>query len=51
MVDGSGPIFLMYLEMAEEEDKKMAELWQANADGIIIFVSTNPLIPYFIHTD
>ncbi len=23
-LDGSGPIFSMYLEMAEEEDKKMA---------------------------
>jgi hypothetical protein len=28
----------MYLEMAEEEDKKLAEHWQANADGILIFV-------------
>jgi hypothetical protein len=39
----------MYLEMAEEEDKKMAELWQANADGILIFVglSSNPVL----HTD
>ena len=36
----------MYLEMADEEDKKMAELWQANADGILIFVglSSNPVL-------
>ncbi|KAF8272066.1 hypothetical protein EI94DRAFT_414697 [Lactarius quietus] len=27
----------MYLEMAEEEDKKLAEKWQANAEGILIF--------------
>ena len=37
-VDGSGPIFSMYLEMATEEDKKMAESWKADADGILIFV-------------
>ncbi|KAF8257258.1 hypothetical protein EI94DRAFT_1632352, partial [Lactarius quietus] len=27
----------MYLEMATEEDKKMAEDWKADADGILIF--------------
>src|SRR6266702_1654569 len=37
-VDGSGPIFSMYSEMASEEDKKMAEGWKADADGILIFV-------------
>src|SRR6266702_6235869 len=37
-VDGSGPIFSMYLEMASEEDKKMTERWRADADGILIFV-------------
>ncbi|KAI9434478.1 hypothetical protein H4582DRAFT_2080835 [Lactarius indigo] len=36
-VDGSGPIFSMYMEMAMEEDKKMAENWKADADGILIF--------------
>ncbi|KAH9054790.1 hypothetical protein EDB87DRAFT_1688836 [Lactarius vividus] len=36
-VDGSGPIFSMYMEMATEEDKKMAENWKADADGILIF--------------
>ncbi|KAN0128008.1 hypothetical protein V8E53_014185 [Lactarius tabidus] len=36
-VDGSGQIFSMYLEMATEEDKKMAENWKDNADGILIF--------------
>ncbi|KAI9448639.1 hypothetical protein BJY52DRAFT_1365554 [Lactarius psammicola] len=36
-VDGSGPIFSMYSEMAAEEDKKMAEGWKADADGILIF--------------
>ena len=28
----------MYLEMASEEDKKNAENWKADADGILIFV-------------
>ena len=28
----------MYLEMATEEDKTMAENWKADADGILIFV-------------
>ena len=37
-VDGSGPIFSMYLEMATEEDNKMVEDWKADADGILIFV-------------
>ncbi|KAN0140429.1 hypothetical protein V8E53_001638 [Lactarius tabidus] len=36
-VDGSGPIFSLYLEMATEEDKKMAENWKDDADGILIF--------------
>jgi len=36
--DGSGPLFSMYIEMAEEEDKKMAESWKADADGILVFV-------------
>ena len=28
----------MYSEMATEEDKKIAESWKADADGILIFV-------------
>ena len=36
--DGSGPIFSMYLEMATEEDKRMAENWKADAEGILFFV-------------
>jgi hypothetical protein len=50
-VDGSGPIFSMYLEMASEEDKKNAENWKADADGILIFVRLCPPIPLFIHAD
>jgi hypothetical protein len=38
----------MYLEMATEEDKKMAENWKADADGILIFVRryTSSFVPY-----
>jgi hypothetical protein len=29
----------MYLDLADEEDTKMAEGWKAEAESIIIFVS------------
>ncbi|KAI0299130.1 hypothetical protein B0F90DRAFT_634541 [Multifurca ochricompacta] len=35
--DSSGPIFSMYLNLAKDEDEKMAERWTADADGILIF--------------
>ncbi|KAH9035180.1 hypothetical protein EDB83DRAFT_2678114 [Lactarius deliciosus] len=35
--DGSEPLFSMYLERAEEEDKKKAESWQGDAEGILVF--------------
>ena len=52
-VDGSGPIFSMYLEMAAEEDKKMAESWKADADGILIFVRRRRSLSSYVvlHTD
>ena len=30
----------MYVKMAEEEDDKMADLWQKDAKTILIFVSS-----------
>ncbi|KAF8267419.1 hypothetical protein EI94DRAFT_1786428 [Lactarius quietus] len=36
-VDGSDHFFTMYTEMAGEDDKKMAERWQKDADGILVF--------------
>ena len=44
-VDSSGPIFSMYLKMTEEEDKKMAESWKADAEGILVFVRLHLLVP------
>ncbi|KAH9989388.1 hypothetical protein BJV74DRAFT_922893, partial [Russula compacta] len=35
--DSSGPLFTLYSEIAEEEDNRMAERWQKDAEGIIIF--------------
>ena len=37
----------MYLEMTEEEDKKMAESWKADAEGILVFVRHQLLVPCF----
>jgi hypothetical protein len=34
----------MYLEMAAEEDKRAADSWKADADGILVFVS--PITPF-----
>ena len=44
--DGSWRIFSMYLERAKEEDEKIAESWQADANGILVFVrpSTNTVL-------
>ncbi|KAH9971361.1 hypothetical protein BGW80DRAFT_1460624 [Lactifluus volemus] len=35
--DSSGPLFMMYVKMAEEADNKMTKRWQKDADGILIF--------------
>ena len=37
--DSSEPLFSMYTKAAEDEDNKMVESWQKDADGILIFVS------------
>ena len=47
--DSSGPLFSMYSKIAKEEDDEMAENWQKDADGILIFVGPLPIfIP--LHT-
>ena len=43
-VDGSGPIFSQYLEMAKEEDERMTDNWKADADGILIFVRHHSIL-------
>ena len=45
--DGSGAVFTMYLNRAEEEDIKLAERWKGDADGALVFVGlrlTSPAI-------
>src|SRR6266852_103186 len=37
--DSSGLLFSMYSKLAEEEDNKMVDRWQKEAEGILIFVS------------
>jgi hypothetical protein len=37
--DSSGPFFSIYSKVSEEEDDKMVDRWQKDADGILIFVS------------
>ena len=42
--DSSGPLFSIYTKAAEDEDKKLVERWQKDADGILIFVSPRIVI-------
>jgi hypothetical protein len=37
--DGSGPLFSIYSKIAEEEDNRMIDRWQKDADGTLVFVS------------
>ena len=45
--DSSGPIFSMYSTITKEEDDQVAERWQKDADGVLIFVSRR--VPYLCH--
>jgi hypothetical protein len=45
--DSSGPLFTIYSNIAEDEDKKMAESWKKDADGIIIFVRQGAVSTYY----
>jgi hypothetical protein len=44
--DSSGPLFSIYSKAADEEDNKMVERWQKDADGILFFVS--PLFAIYL---
>lgn len=41
----------MYSKIAEEEDNKMVERWQKDAEGIIIFVCPNVFLHVVVGTD
>jgi hypothetical protein len=49
--DSSEPLFSMYTKAAQDEDNKMVERWQKDADGIIIFVSPCPAIHIVLPTN
>jgi hypothetical protein len=44
--DSSGPLFSMYSKNSEEEDNKMAERWQKEAEEIIILVGPGPEVAF-----
>jgi len=43
--DSSWPLFTMYSKIAEEEDNKGAQLWQKDAQGIVVFVCPSISLP------
>ena len=47
--DSSGPLFSIYSKAAEDEDNKMVERWQKDADGILIFVSPRVSMHLSLH--
>jgi hypothetical protein len=49
--DGSGALFSMYLNRAEEEDKRAAERWKGDADGILVFVRCWRNLLFYIPRD
>ena len=49
--DRSWPLFTIYSKATQEEDNKMTERWQKDADGILIFVSPRVDIHLSLHTN
>jgi hypothetical protein len=47
--DSSGPLFSIYCKAAEDEDNKMVDRWQKDADGILFFVSPRVGIRLSLH--
>lgn len=46
--DSSGLLFSMYSKLAEEEDNKMVDRWQKEAEGILIFVSRRVGVHFYV---
>jgi hypothetical protein len=49
--DSSGPFFSLYSKAADDEDNKMVERWQKDADGILFFVSLRTSIQISLRID
>ena len=47
-MDNSSSFFSMCLKRAEEEDEKRANLWMANSDRVLVFVSAHVAYEYFM---
>ena len=45
--DSSDPLFTMYSQYAEDDDKNMTKRWTKDADGIIIFVRSEANFMYW----
>jgi hypothetical protein len=43
---GSGAMFAMYPERAEDDDDQTTERWKADANGILVFVSGHSAITF-----
>ena len=47
--DSGNEIWDMYLDEVKEDDKRIAEAWKEDSNGILVFVSPNLLmIPLFV---
>jgi hypothetical protein len=49
--DSSGPLLSVYSKAAEDEDNKMVDRWQKDADGILFFVSPHVGIHLSLHVN
>jgi hypothetical protein len=47
--DSSGPLFSIYSKAAKDEDNKMVDRWQKDAEGILFFVSPRVAIRPSLH--
>ena len=45
---GSGSLFSMYLNKAEDDDRKTVEGWTRDAGGVLAFVSLSPISPIIL---
>ena len=43
--DSANEMWDMYLDEVKEDDKRIADAWKDDSNGILVFVSPNQLIP------
>jgi hypothetical protein len=42
--DSSSTLFTLYMSHAEKTDQKQTDSWKAGADGILVFISGQPVV-------